>query len=85
LYCKLVAQKKKKARFKIGDKVRVSVKKLSVGKKSYTDTYGPEIVTIIEVVNHNHLNTFKLAEEKGVTLEGGFNEFELIRITVPQE
>jgi transposase InsO family protein len=79
LYHRVITKKKIKAIFKEGDKVRVSIKKLSVGSKSYTASFGPEIFTVKKVLNIHPVPTFILQDEQGNELEGGFNQFELTK------
>jgi hypothetical protein len=77
LYHKIIMTKKMKPKFKVGDKVRVSVKKLSVGSKSYTRSFGPEIFNVSEVQDLHPVPVFKLTDHTGLELEAGFNQFEL--------
>jgi transposase InsO family protein len=80
LYDRVVKIKKLKPKFAVGDKVRVSIKKLSVGSKSFTETYGPEVFRIKSVFELQPVPVYKLEDANSVELEGGFNQFELVKI-----
>jgi hypothetical protein len=85
LYDRVIKKKQIKPKFIIGDKVRVSVKKLSVGNKSYTESFGPEIFTISRIDLLHPIPVYYLKDIKGAELEGGFNQFELTRVQVSLE
>jgi hypothetical protein len=77
LYHNTISKKLRKPIFKIGDKVRVSEKKLSVGSKSYTKSFGPETFIIKSVESLHPEPVYYLTDENGKQLEGGFNQFEI--------
>lgn len=79
LYHSVVTTKKVTPKYKLGDKVRVSVKKLAVGSKSYTKSFGPEVFTVSEIFEYHPIPVYKLEDENGAQLEGGFNQFELAK------
>jgi len=85
LYERAILTTPQLAVFSVGDKVRVSVKKLAVGDKSYTETYGPEIFEIVKILKHHPVVTYKLKDRENRELEGSFYKQELIRIQEPQE
>ena len=68
-------EKTKKAKFKVGDRVRIAKKK---GKfeKGYTTRWTREIFVIEKVLNTNPV-TYKINDLKGEKIKGGFYEQEL--------
>ena len=68
-------EKTKKAKFKVGDRVRIEKKK---GKfeKGYTTRWTREIFVIEKVLNTNHV-TYKINDLKGEEIKGSFYEQEL--------
>jgi hypothetical protein len=79
LYDRVVKTKLVKAKFEVGDKVRVSIKKLAVGDKSFTETFGPDIFTIKKILHFHPVPVYKLQDDQLRELEGGFNQFELTK------
>jgi hypothetical protein len=80
LYDKVVRTKKVTPKYFVGDKVRVSIKKLLVGSKSFTETFGPEVFVIKSVLEYHPVPVYKLEDSEGKELEGGFNQFELVKV-----
>ncbi|XP_015122312.1 uncharacterized protein LOC107044793 [Diachasma alloeum] len=81
MYGKLETHRKKKIKFKVGDKVRVSKYK-NLFEKGYTPNWTTEIFTIIEVVNTNPV-TYKLIDYENKPIEGGFYQEELTKVRYP--
>ena len=73
--------KKKKPKFRVGDKVRVSMYK-NIFEKSYTANYSTEIFTIHAVKRTNPI-TYILRDYEDNIIKGGFYEFELQRTKYP--
>ncbi|XP_024943870.1 uncharacterized protein LOC112494811 [Cephus cinctus] len=69
------------AKFKVGDKVRISKFK-HIFEKGYTPNWTTEIFTISQVEN-THLVTYKLKDYQDHPIEGGFYEQELTRVKYP--
>ena len=66
---------RKKAKFDIGDRVRITVKKVVFGNK-YKQNWTTEIFTIAQVLNTRPV-TYKIADQNGEEIAGGFYEKEL--------
>ena len=73
--------KAKKPIFKIGDHVRVSRLK-PIFEKGYTPNWSPEIFTVVKVQKTKPV-TYKLKDYQNQQLDGGFYEFELLRVKNP--
>ncbi|XP_051155166.1 uncharacterized protein LOC127288758 [Leptopilina boulardi] len=71
----------KKAKFKIGDKVRVSKYK-SVFEKGYTPNWTTEIFTIDQVLSTKPI-TYKLKDYQDQPISGGFYAEELLKVKYP--
>jgi len=87
-YEKLIKQKRlsyQKQKFQVGDTVRVAVNKLAVGKKSYTETYGPDLYKVKAVKYYHPVFIYSLEDENGIELEGGFYESEITKVKPPEE
>ena len=67
--------KKKKPKFSVGDKVRISKKKKTF-EKGYTTRWTEEIFTIVEVKRTSPV-TYKIADLNGEEIKGTFYEPEL--------
>jgi hypothetical protein len=64
LYDRVVKTKLVKPKFSVGDKVRVSLKKLAVGEKSFTETFGPDIFTIKRILYLHPVPVYKLQDDQ---------------------
>lgn len=73
--------KKKKPKFKVGDKVRVSKAK-HVFEKGYTPNWTTEIFTVSRVSPTNPV-TYHLKDYKNEKIKGGFYEQELLKAKYP--
>jgi hypothetical protein len=69
------------AKFKVGDKVRVSKYK-TIFEKGYTPNWTTEVFMIVKVQRTNPV-TYLLEDYRGKSLAGAFYEFELHRATHP--
>lgn len=72
---------RKRAKFRVGDKVRVSRSKL-VFEKGYTPNWSTEIFTVRRIVRTNPL-TYQLNDYQDQPIEGGFYEEELSKVRYP--
>ncbi|XP_031778315.1 uncharacterized protein LOC116416073 [Nasonia vitripennis] len=72
---------KKKQKFKVGDKVRVSNAK-QVFDKGYTPNWSTEIFTVSHVIPNNPV-TYKLKDYRDEPIAGGFYEQELSKTKYP--
>ncbi|XP_034944947.1 uncharacterized protein [Chelonus insularis] len=72
---------KKKNKFKVGDKVRISKYK-HIFDKGYTPNWITGIFTVSEVKN-THPVTYKLTDYQNQSIEGSFNEEELTKVLYP--
>ena len=70
-----------KAKFKKGDKVRISKAK-HVFEKGYTPNWGTEIFTVFRVARTNPV-TYHLKDYKKEPIAGGFYEQELAKVKYP--
>lgn len=70
-----------KARFKVGDSVRISKYK-NVFEKSYTPNWGTEVFTI-EHRQPTNPTTYILKDARGQLIKRGFYEFELQKTKFP--
>ena len=68
--------KRKKPKFKVGDKVRISKFKRKVFDKGFTPNWTEEICVVNEILNTNPL-TYKLVDLLGEKITGSFYEAEL--------
>lgn len=76
-------QQLKKQKFKIGDKVRISISKYNnIFEKGYTPNWTTEIFTIVYVNNTNPL-TYRLKDYQNRSISGGFYEMELNHVHFP--
>ena len=73
--------KKLKAKFKKGDKVRISKAK-HVFEKGYTPNFGTEIFTVVRVARTNPV-TYHIKDYKEEPIAGGFYEQELTKVKYP--
>ena len=73
--------KKLKAKFKKGDKVRISKAK-HVFEKRYTPNFGTEIFTVVRVARTNPV-TYHIKDYKEEPIAGGFYEQELTKVKYP--
>ena len=71
-------KRKKKAKFQVGDKVRVSRVK-QVSEKGYTQNWSTEIFSITKVASTNPL-TYHLKDYREQPISGGFYEEELQKV-----
>ena len=69
------------AKFKVGDKVRVSKYK-TIFEKGYTPNWTTEVFTIVKVQRTNPV-TYLLEDYRGKSMAGAFYEYELHRATYP--
>ncbi|XP_008544574.3 putative uncharacterized transposon-derived protein F54H12.3 [Microplitis demolitor] len=76
-----VVAKKRKIKFKVGDKVRISKYK-HVFEKGYTPNWTTEIFTI-KTVQKTNPTTYKLMDYQDQPIEGGFYEEELSKVKNP--
>ena len=74
LYLKKVKARKKEPKFKVGDKVRISIKK-DIFEKGFTINWSDKIYTITEVLN-TLPPTYKIKDDR-VEIKGTFYEQEL--------
>lgn len=71
-------EREKRAKFKVGDKVRVSKMK-QVFEKGYTPNWSTEIFTVSQVVPTYPVFTYKLKDYQDQPIAGGFYEQELLK------
>ncbi|XP_044588800.1 uncharacterized protein LOC123267981 [Cotesia glomerata] len=76
-----MSQSKKKKKFKVGDKVRITKYK-HIFEKGYTPNWTTKIFTITQVKNTNP-TTYKLIDYQNQPIEGGFYEEELSKVKYP--
>ena len=76
LFGDLLYAKRGKAKFKVGDKVRISKFKRKIFDKGFTPNWTEEIFVIDEILNTNPL-TYKLVDLLGEKITGSFYEAEL--------
>ncbi|XP_008206133.1 uncharacterized protein LOC103316107 [Nasonia vitripennis] len=69
---------RKKSKFKVGDKARVSKMK-QVFKKAFTPNWSTAIFTISQVVPTYPVQTYKLEDYQDQPIAGGFYEQELLK------
>ena len=69
------------AKFKVGDKVRVSKYK-TIFEKGFTPNWTTEVFTIVKVQRTNPV-TYLIQDYGGKNISGAFYEFELLRTTHP--
>ena len=69
------------AKFKVGDKVRVSKYK-TIFEKGYTPNWSTEVFKIVTVQRTNPV-TYLLEDWRGNSVAGGFYEYELLKAAVP--
>ena len=69
------------AKFKLGDSVRVSKFK-TIFEKGYTPNWSTEVFKIVKVQQTNPV-TYLLEDWRGNPIEGGFYEYELLKVAVP--
>ncbi|XP_034937820.1 uncharacterized protein [Chelonus insularis] len=82
IYKKLkVVKMKKKNKFRVGDKVRISKYK-HIFEKGHTPNWTTDIFTVSEVTN-THLVTHKLTDYPNQSIERGFYEKELTTVLYP--
>lgn len=70
-----------KAKFKVGQRVRISKFK-NIFEKKYTPNWGTEIFTITQRKPTNPA-TYILRDDQGNLIKGGFYEFEILRVKYP--
>lgn len=73
--------KVKKPKFKVGDHVRISRLK-PIFEKGYTPNWTPEIFTVTKVQKTKPI-TYKLMDYRKEPIEGGFYEFEMLKVKNP--
>ena len=76
LFGDLIYAKRGRAKFKVGDKVRISKFKRKIFDKGFTPNWTEEIFVIDEILNTNPL-TYKLVDLLGEKITGSFYEAEL--------
>ena len=76
LFGDLLYAKRNKAKFKVGDKVRISKFKRKIFDKGLTPNWSEEIFVVDEILNTNPL-TYKLVDLLGEKIIGSFYEAEL--------
>ena len=76
LFGDLIYAKRNKAKFKVGDKVRISKFKRKIFDKGFTPNWTEEIFVVDEILNTNPL-TYKLVDLLGEKITGSFYEAEL--------
>ena len=76
LYAKLLVQKQRKALFKIGDFVRISVSK-SIFEKGYAPNFTEEIFTIVKVISRKPYPVYQIESQSQDPVLGIFYEREL--------
>ena len=69
------------ARFKVGNSVRMSKFK-TIFEKGYTPNWGTEVFKIVKVQQTNPV-TYRLEDSCGKSIDGGFYEYELLRVANP--
>lgn len=74
----IIKTKRKKSKFKVGDKVRISKYK-HIFEKGYTPNWTTEIFTI-KLVKPTHPITYKLIDYQGHPIEGGFYSEEIAKV-----
>ena len=79
LYSKLLAQKLREPLFKIGDFVRIAVKK-SVFEKGYAPNFTEEIFTIVKVILKKPYPVYQIESSSNEPILGIFYERELCRV-----
>lgn len=81
LYGKYEPKAVNKPKFKIGDKVHISVYKNKFVEKGYDVTFHPEVFTIVRISDSNP-RMYYIRDDKGETLQGGFYREELSKIYI---
>ena len=76
LFGDLIYAKRNKAKFKVGDKVRISKFKRKIFDKGFTPNWTEEIFVVDEILNTNPV-TYKLVDLLGEKITGSFYEAEL--------
>ena len=76
LFGDLIYAKRGRAKFKVGDKVRISKYKRKIFDKGFTPNWTEEIFVINEILNTNPL-TYRLVDLLGEKITGSFYEAEL--------
>ena len=76
LFGDLIYAKRGRAKFKVGDKVRISKYKRKIFDKGFTPNWTEEIFVIDEILNTNPL-TYRLVDLLGEKITGSFYEAEL--------
>ena len=76
LFGDLIYAKRGRAKFKVGDKVRISKFKRKIFDKGFTPNWTEEIFVVDEILNTNPL-TYKLVDLLGEKITGSFYESEL--------
>lgn len=71
-----------KPKFKIGDKVRLSVEKLLFEKSSISQNYTCEVFTISKILNTNPI-TYLVQDENGKKIKGTIYAQEMIKTKFP--
>ena len=69
---------KRKPKFKVGDKVRISKYKRNVSDKGYTPNWTEEVFTIDKIQYTNPI-TYKIKDLRGEDIQGSFYEPELLK------
>ena len=76
LFGDLIYAKRGRAKFKVGDKVRISKYKRKIFDKGFTPNWTEEIFVVDEILNTNPL-TYRLVDLLGEKITGSFYEAEL--------
>jgi hypothetical protein len=77
LYDNVINSKRQKPKYSVGDKVRISEKKIRFFSKGYSRNCGQEVMVIKAVRNLIHTPVYELQDEQENAIEGTFYEFEL--------
>ena len=80
LYHKSIMKEPEVNSLKIGDRVRVSARKL-LFRKGYLQSYGDEIFTIYKV-NADNPNTFSLMDKENNPIQGIYYRYEIQKVPV---
>jgi hypothetical protein len=77
LYDNVINSKRQKPKYSVGDKVRISEKKIRFFSKGYSRNWGQEVMVIKAVRNLIPTPVYELQDEQENPIEGTFYEFEL--------
>ena len=68
----------KKAKFKVGDRVRIPLSRTVFDKKGYLKNWSDEIFIVCEIIKSNPI-TYKIKDDKNKIINGSFYDAELLK------